>query len=161
VDFATREILTVVLTGNGEDDAAAGSRMLQGHAHGIKSFKGGGAYDNPGFREISGGDVQQVIPPLKNAAVRLPKKEAPLPAHPVQRNEAVRYIRQNGLPKWKEVQGCHQRSLNETVMFRYKMIFGGDLKARTAANQTAEVMLKCLLLNTFRETCMPDSYKVA
>jgi hypothetical protein len=69
VDLATQEILTVALTGNGEDDAAAGSRMLQGHAHGIKSFKGGGAYDRFGFREISGGDVQQVIPPLKNAAV--------------------------------------------------------------------------------------------
>jgi hypothetical protein len=135
VDLATREILTVVLTGNGEDDAAAGSRMLQGHAHRIKSFKGGGAYDRFGFREISGGDVQQVIPPLKNAAVRLPKKEDLLPAHPIQRNE--------------------------TVMFRYKTIFEGELKARTAANQTAEIMLKCLLLNTFRETGIPDSYKVA
>jgi hypothetical protein len=40
--------------------------------------KGDGTYDKPGFREISGGDVQQVIPPLKNAAVRLPKK-APCP----------------------------------------------------------------------------------
>jgi hypothetical protein len=77
VDLTTQEILTVALTGNGEDDAAAGSRMLQGHAHGIKSFKGDGAYDKPGFREILGGDVQQVIPPPKNAAVRLPKKEAP------------------------------------------------------------------------------------
>jgi hypothetical protein len=60
-----------------------------------------------------------------------------------------------------EVQGYHQRSLNETVMFRYKTIFGGELKARMAANQTAEVILKCLLLNTFRETGMPDFYKVA
>jgi hypothetical protein len=79
VDLAAQEILTVTLTGNGEDDAAAGSRMLQGHAHGIKSFKGEGAYDRFGFREISGGDVQQVIPPLKNAAVRLPEKEASCP----------------------------------------------------------------------------------
>jgi hypothetical protein len=50
---------------------------------------------------------------------------------------------------------------NEAVMFRYKTVFGGEMKARTAANQTAEVKLKCLLLNTFRETGMPDSYKVA
>jgi hypothetical protein len=155
VDLATQEILTVMLTGNGEDDAVAGNWILQGHAHGIKSFKGDGAYDRFDFREISDGDVQQVIPPLKNAAVRLSKKEEPLPAHPIQRNEAVRYIRQNGLPKWKEVQGCHQRNLNETVMFRYKTIFGSELKARMATNQTAEVMLKCLLLNTFRETVCP------
>jgi hypothetical protein len=99
VDLTTQEVLSVALTGNDEDDAAAGSRMLQGHAHGIKSFEGDGAYDKPGFREVSGGDVRQVIPPPKNAAVRLPKKEAPLPAHLIQRNEAVRYIRQNGLPK--------------------------------------------------------------
>jgi hypothetical protein len=161
VDLTTQEILTVALTGNCEDDIAAGSRMLQGYAHRIKSFKGYGTYDRFGFREVSGGDVQQVIPLLKNAAVRQSEKEAPLPAHLIQRNEAVRYIQQNGLPKWKEVQGCHQRSLNETVMFRYKTIFGGELKARMVANQTAEVELKCFLLNTFREIGMPDSYKMA
>jgi hypothetical protein len=108
---------------------------------------------------VSEGDAEQVISPPGNAVVRLPKREEPLPAHLIQRNEAVRYIQQNGLPKWKEVQGCHQRNLNETVMFRYKTIFGGEMKARTAANQTAEVKLKCFLLNTFRETGMPDSYK--
>jgi hypothetical protein len=43
VDLAAQEILTVALTGNREDDAAAGSRMLQGHTHRIKSFKGDGA----------------------------------------------------------------------------------------------------------------------
>jgi hypothetical protein len=138
----------------GEDDAAAGSRMLQGHAHRIKRFKGEGAYDKFGFREVSKIDTEQVIPPPGNAAIRLPKREETLPARPDQRNEAVRYIQQYGLPQWKKVRGCLQRSLNETVMFWYKTIFGGELKARTATNQTAEVKLKCLLLNTFRETGM-------
>jgi hypothetical protein len=46
-------------------------------------------------------------------------------------------------------------------MFRDKTVFGGELKARTATNQTAEVKLKYLLLNIFRETGMLDSYKVA
>jgi hypothetical protein len=91
-----------------------------------------------------------------NPAIRQSEKEDALPAHLIQRNGAVRHIQQNGRPKWKEVQGCHQRNLNEMVMFRYKTVFGGELKARTA-----EVKLKCFLLNTFRETGMPDSYKVA
>jgi hypothetical protein len=78
---------------------------------GLKVLRAGGAYDRFGFREISGGDVQQVIPPLKNAAVRLPKKEAPLPAYPIQRNEAVRYIQQNGL--LKNLKGRQQSSLTE------------------------------------------------
>jgi hypothetical protein len=80
---------------------------------------------------------------------------------PDQRNEAVGTYSSMVYLMWKKVRGCHQRSLNETVMFRYKTVFGSELKARTAANQTAEVMLKCLLLNTFRETGIPDSYKVA
>jgi hypothetical protein len=53
------------------------------------------------------------------------------------------------------------RSLNEVVMFRYKTIFGGELKAGTVKNQTTEVKLKCLLLNKFTEIGLPDSYKIA
>jgi hypothetical protein len=40
MDLTAQEVLSVALTGNDEDDATAGSRMLQGHAHRIKSFKG-------------------------------------------------------------------------------------------------------------------------
>jgi hypothetical protein len=160
IDLITREILSVELTGNNEDDASVGIRMLKGESARIKSFKGDGAYDKFGFREVLGHDVEQVIPPPKNAAVCLSRKKKPLPEHLIQRNEAVKYIQEHGSRKWKEKQGYHQRSLNEVVMFRYKTIFGGELTARTKDYETTEVMLKCLLLNKFTGMGMPDAYKV-
>jgi hypothetical protein len=41
-------------------------------------------------------------------------------------------------------------------MFCYKKIFGGELEARTSKNQETEVRLKCLTLNKFIETSMPN-----
>jgi hypothetical protein len=155
-----QKILSAELTGNNEDDASVGIRMQKGESSRIKSFKGDGAYDKFAFREVLGHDVEQVIPPHKNAIVCLSKKKKPLPEHLIQRNEAVKYIQEHGSGKWKEKQGYHQRSLNEIVMFKYKTIFGGDLMARTKENQTTEVKLKCLLLNKFTRMDMPDSYKV-
>jgi hypothetical protein len=90
----------------------------------------------------------------------LPKKKKTLPEHLIQRNEAIEYIHKEGLDAWKEKEKYHQRSLNEVVMFRYKTIFSGELKARKMENQAAEVKLKCILLNKFTGMGMPDSYKV-
>jgi hypothetical protein len=160
VDLNTQEVLCVKLTGNDEDDASVGEGMLAGSSHRLHGFKGDGAYDKTGFREVLGGDVQQVIPPQKNAVIRLPKKGKPVPGHLIQRNETVEYIQKHGIKKWKQERGYHQRSLNEVVMFRYKTIFGGELDARLIENQTTEIKLKCLLLNKFTGMGMPNSYKI-
>ncbi|MDR1347986.1 MAG: hypothetical protein LBJ63_06095 [Prevotellaceae bacterium] len=77
----------------------------------------------------------------------------------INRNEAIEYIQKEGLNACKEK--YHQRSLNEVVMLGYKTIFGGKLEACTIENQTAEVKLKCTLLNKFTGIGMPDSYKIA
>jgi hypothetical protein len=101
-----------------------------------------------------------VIPPPKNAVITLPKKKKPVPEYLKQRNGAIEYIHKEGSKSWKEKEEYHQRSLNEVVMFRYKTIFGGELKARKKENQCMEVKLKCMLLNQFTGMGMPDSYKV-
>jgi hypothetical protein len=160
VDLVSQEILSVELTGNDEDDASVGAVMLKGKTGNLGSFKGNGAYDKFGFREVLGHKVRQVIPPPKNAVVTLPKKKKPVPEHLKQRNEPIEYIQKEGSKAWKEKEGYHQRSLNEVVMFRYKTIFGGGLKARKKENQCMEVKLKCMLLNQFTGMGMPDSYKV-
>jgi hypothetical protein len=64
IDLVTQEILSVELTGN-DADASTGSRMLQGKAGNLQSFKGDGACDTFGFREDLGKSVRQVIPPPK------------------------------------------------------------------------------------------------
>ncbi len=160
MDLVTQEILCVELTGNEEDDASVGTSMLKGKTGNLNSFKGDGAYDKFGFRQVLGDKVRQVIPPPKNGVVTLPKKKKPVPEHLKERNQAIEYIQKEGLNAWKEKEGYHQRSLNEVVMFRYKTIFGGELKARKIETQKAEVKLKCMLLNKFIGIGMPDSYKV-
>jgi len=161
IDLDTQDILSVELTENSEDDAETGKRMLEGKTAGISSFCGDGAYDDLKFREVLGGTIRQVSPPPKNAVVRKAKKGEPLPVHIVKRNEAVEYIRKHDSRAWKMEHGYHKRSLNETVMFRFKTIFGGELAARTIENQKTEVKLKALIINKFTGTGMPDSYKVA
>jgi hypothetical protein len=160
IDLVTQEILSVELTGNDQDDASVGAGMLKSKTGNLESFKGDGAYDKFGFREVLVHKVRQVIPPPKNAVVTLPKKKKPVPEHLKQRNEAIEYIHKAGSKSWKEKEGYHQRSLNEVVMFRYKTIFGGELKARKIESQSTEVKLKCMLLNQFTRMGMPDSYKV-
>jgi hypothetical protein len=134
--------------------------MLDGASHRAGGFKGDGGYDKSGFREILGADVQQAIPPQKNAVIRLPGKGKPVPGHLIRRSETIEYIQKHGGKKWKQERVYHQRSLNEAVMFRYKTVFGGEPDARPIENQTTEVKLKCLLLNKFTGMGMPNSYKI-
>jgi hypothetical protein len=75
IDLVTQEILLVELTGNDANDASAGSRMLQGKAGNLQNFKGDGACDTFGFREVLGKSVRQVIPPPRNGVLNLPKKK--------------------------------------------------------------------------------------
>jgi hypothetical protein len=84
-----------------------------------------------------------------------------VPAYLGQRNEAVRFIHEQGRQEWKKQSGYHLRSRSETAMFRYKTTFGGKLEARKEANQSTEIVLKCKILNRFRQTGMPQAYKVA
>ncbi|MDR2814740.1 MAG: IS5 family transposase [Prevotellaceae bacterium] len=161
IDLDTQEILSVALTGNDEDDASVGSKMLAGKTGSIRSFHGDGAYDKFGFRAVLGDGIAQVIPPPQNAVVQKPKKRKPLPAYLRQRNQAVEYISKHGSQSWKEQSGYPRRSLNEVVMFRYKTIFGGALDARTFENQEVEVKLKALTLNKFIGIGMPNAYKAS
>jgi hypothetical protein len=159
IDLENQEILSVELTGNDEDEASVGSKMLAGKTNNVSSFHGDGAYDRFGFREVSGNGTEQIIPPPENAVIQKAKGKKPLPDYLIQRNRAMEYINKHGSKAWKEQNGYHRRSLNEVVMFRYKTIFGGELSARISENQNTEVKLKCLTLNKFIGTGMPDAYK--
>ena len=55
----------------------------------------------------------------------------------------------------------HLRSLSETAMFRFKALFGENLKSRNLASQQSEVKAKCLALNMMTSLGMPQSERVA
>jgi hypothetical protein len=62
---------------------------------------------------------------------------------------------------WKKLKGYHRRSLAETGMYRFKIIFGRDLKSRTIQGQQSEVYIKSKALNIMTRLGMPESLKIA
>jgi hypothetical protein len=161
IDVNTQEIISVCLTGNDEDDAAVAQKMIEGKTEQIESFRGDGAYDDFSLREKLGASIEQIIPPPKDAVIHYGTKKKPLPDYLIQRNQAVESINKIGRKEWKINSGYHERSLNETAMFRYKTSFGGEMSARKLEHQKTEVNIKCHILNTYRRQGMPIAYKVA
>ena len=62
---------------------------------------------------------------------------------------------------WKKLKGYHTRSLGETAMFRFKRLFGNDLKSRLLETQRAEAWAKCQALNKMTKIGMPKSKLIA
>ena len=62
---------------------------------------------------------------------------------------------------WKKLTGYHQRSLAETGVYRFKTIFGSDLKARDLRRQKAEVYAKATALNEMTKLGMPNGQWVS
>jgi hypothetical protein len=77
------------------------------------------------------------------------------------RDENLRRIRQVGRKQWKRESGYHRRSLAETTVFRYKLIFGDRVQARKVENQFAEMFIKCAALNRMAHLGLPQSEKIA
>jgi len=65
-------------------------------------------------------------------------------------NDHVNEIQRTSLQKWKRRIG-YQRSRVEVTMFRYKNTFGQRLRARKDATQKTEILIRCNLLNRFRD----------
>jgi hypothetical protein len=112
-----------------------------------------------------GDDVLQKIPHPCNALVKVPTATPLVSQYLSQRNQAVERIkeigRKDGSPlRWKKETGYHRRSLVETTMFRYKVIFGDKTSSRVEENQRTEVNIKCKILNKFTSIGMPKSVKV-
>lgn len=160
IDVNTQEVIGVSLTGNDIDDAAEAKKMLKDKAEKVESFHGDGAYDDFEFRKTLG-DAKQIIPPPKDAVVHHGTKRKPLKEYLIQRNKAVEFINEHDRKQWKIKEGYHKRSRNETIMFRYKTTFGGEIQARKIENQQTEVMIKTKILNIYRDVGMPVSYHVA
>ena len=128
------------------------------HGH-IQRIYGDGAYDSHDLRKkIAAKKAEPKIPPPRNAVKGDSVDEATR-----KRNEAISAIKGLGgdddaRALWKKLEGYHTRSLVETTMFRFKMIFGGGLRSRTWENQQIEAYVKCLVLNRMTKLGMPTGY---
>jgi hypothetical protein len=160
VDEGSHQIQAMLLTEAGVDDAEAGQQLVEETPGPIKQVSADGAYDKRKFYDTcQARNVETIIvPPRRNAVIW---QHGNCSAPPLPRDENLRRIRQVGRQRWKEESGYHRRSLAETAVFRFKIIFGNTLSSRTLPRQMTEARIKCVALN--RMTClgMPDSYRVA
>ena len=160
VDESTHELQAVVLTEANVDDAEAGKRLIRETPGELKQVSGDGSYDKRKFYEVctQRGVGRITVPPQRNAKIwqHGNSAKAPLP-----RDQNLRRIRRVGRKKWKRESGYHRRSLAETAVFRFKIIFGNTLSSRTLSRQITEARVKAAALNRMTQVGMPLSYRVA
>ena len=99
--------------------------------------------------------VAVVIPPRSTA---VPSSDAG--TAPSQRDQHIRMIYAKGRLGWQKAVGYGMRSHAETAMFRYKALFGSNLRARTLPAQRTETKVGCAVLNRMTSLGMPMSQRV-
>jgi Transposase DDE domain len=161
VDPGSGEILASELTTTEEGDASQVGPLLDQIQGPIASVTADGAYDGePVYRAVA---ERQPDPP---AAVVIPPRATAVPGPsadtaPSQRDGHVRMIQDKGRMGWQKAVGYGRRSLGETAVFRYKVIIGRGLRARTLPSQKTEAWAACSVLNRMTRLGMPASRRNA
>ena len=75
-----------------------------------------------------------------------------------QREASLQRIRKVGRREWQKESGYRQQARVENSFFRYKSVFGGDLKARHSKAQRREAAIGCHILKRMAELGRPSSY---
>ena len=161
VDPNSGEILASELTTTEEGDASLVGPLLDQITGPIASVTADGAYDGePVYRAVA---ARQPDPP---AAVIIPPRATAVPSpfadtEPTQRDQHIRMIQDRGRMGWQKAVGYGQRSLGETAVFRYKVIIGRRLRARTLPSQKTEARVACSVLNRMTSLGMPVPQRIA
>ncbi len=93
-----------------------------------------------------------IIPPRVTAA---PGQKAD--TTPTQRDHHIQQIAEKGRLIWQAATGYERRALVETAFFRYKVLIGRSLRARTLPAQKVEARIACAVLNRMTSLGMPVS----
>ena len=137
------------VTEDREQDPEQVPDLLGQVARDILTFVGDGIYDQgPVYdavkRHSPGATI--IVPLRKDAAVSSSAK-----ACPSQRDQHILRIQEVGRPQWHRESDYYRQSHVENTMFRYKVTFGGWLRAKNLEAQENEAVLGCAILNRMRE----------
>ena len=162
VNEATGEVVAQTLTSHRIDDASQVAPLLAQVEEAVGAVGGDGAYDRQKVFDAlatppSGPPIQPIMALRKDATIQ---QHGNCKAPPLARDEILRAIRQKGRKGWKQESSYHRRSLAETLIYRYKHLIGGKLKARSEANQQVESRLGCAILNRMIHLGKPESYRI-
>lgn len=158
----SNEIIFEILTENKIADCEVYPELLKAMPKSVKYTYGDGAYDTERCyaANVKHGSTP-IIPPNKNAVIRV---DAP-PSWGIRNTGLLEILGlggdDNARKLWKKLKGYHLRSLAETAMFRFKRLFGNDLKSRKLETQKAESRAKCEALNIMTRLGMPESTLIA
>ncbi len=76
------------------------------------------------------------------------------------RDRTINRVRTLGRRRWKKVSGYHRQARVENTFFRYKVIIGDGLRARSPGGQGSEAVLACKILNRMTALGRPASYSI-
>ena len=150
-------IVAAELTASSRDDASTLPALLDTIEVPIRRFTADGAYDHRSvYDQLSAAGTENVvivIPPRRSAV-----SAGPTDGPWAQRDTALERIRKVGRREWQKESGYRQQARVENSFFRYKSVFGGDLKARHSKAQRREAAIGCHILNRMAELGRPSSY---
>jgi len=152
----SKEIIFEVLTENSVADCEIYPEFLKAAPKSVERTYGDGAYDTEScYLANANHGAEPIIPPQKNAVFH-----QKVPPHLVPRNNSYLEILGFGgddlaRKLWKKLKGYHRRSLAETSIFRFKQLFGNNIRGRRIETQRAEIRAKCQALNIMTELGMP------
>jgi hypothetical protein len=159
IDEASGEIVVAGGSENSVSDDEMFVEMLAVNAEEIEQISADGAFDRKKvYQAIERRKIKRAaIPPRKGAKIW---RHGNTKGERLIRDENLRSVRNKGKAKWKRESNYHRRSLAETGVFRFKMIFTDRLQSRKQENQFQEMIIKSACLNRMTHLGMPDSYKV-
>lgn len=158
----SNEILFVKLTDNKTPDHKIYPEFVRGAPKSVKRTYGDGAYDRKiCYRANHDHGSSAIIPPQRNG-----QWCANAPDYLLERNNSILEIKglgddEDARKLWKKLKGYHRRSLAETGMYRFKTLYGGDLKSRSFQGQQSEAYVKAKALNIMTRLGMPKSVREA
>ena len=79
------------------------------------------------------------------------------PPFRLERDAALRRIREEGRYVWRSSSGATRQSLAENAVSRLKALAGVRLASRKFNNQQVEALVKCPVINRMTELGMPRS----
>ena len=148
-------IVAHALTGGHVDDATTALDLIDKVEGDVSCLTADAAYDTRGIYEAAGArGATVVIPPTRTATVSGRRPRSPA------RDRTIRQVQQAGRRQWKKDSGYHQQARVENAFFRYKLIIGESLRARSRAGQETEAILACNILNQMTQRGRPASYAI-
>lgn len=158
VDQDTGHVQAAVTTPNSISDGQMLPELLDQVTQPLCQVSADGGYDRRTcYEAIAERGAKAAIPPRHGARIW---QHGNSKQERLARDENLRRIRRVGRAQWKRESGYHRRSLAESAIFRLKTIFGASLRARSAAAQQTETMLRLSALNQMTALGMPEAYSL-